>query len=238
MYHSKRMDFDLPGQAKFPAPPIANSYWVIPGRLLAGEYPGSSSRSDAMAKLQRLLAAGVTSFVDLTEDHELPAYERLLPDLTEQPIRHRRLAITDHSIPESHARMAQILDLIQEEMSAGRCVYVHCRAGIGRTGTTVACHLIRTGLSNEAALERLQALWKACGRSMHWPFVPETQEQIDFVREWRDVKGVSASIASSERKEGALLGLAVGEAVALRRIDNSLDETVVLGPDAAMTSSV
>jgi protein-tyrosine phosphatase/ADP-ribosylglycohydrolase len=229
------MDSDSPAVSKFPPTPIANSYWVVPGRLLAGEYPGSSSRSETMTKLQRLLAAGVTSFVDLTEDHEVPPYDRLLKDLTEQPIRHRRVSITDHSIPESDGRMAQIVDAIQEEIAAGRCVYVHCRAGIGRTGTTIACHLIRTGLSNEAALDRLQVLWKACARSANWPFVPETQEQINFVREWRDVKSGSQPAARSERNEGALLGLAMAEAVALRDIEGA---ATTLGADAAMTYSV
>jgi ADP-ribosyl-[dinitrogen reductase] hydrolase len=73
---------------------------------------------------------------------------------------------------------------------------------------------------------------------MHWPFVPETQEQIDFVREWRDVQGASSTLVGSERKEGALLGLAIGETVALRRIEGSASDTVVLGPNAAMTLSV
>jgi protein-tyrosine phosphatase/ADP-ribosylglycohydrolase len=232
------MDLDPPGLTKFPPTPIANSYWVIPGRLLAGEYPGSSSRSETMTKLQRLLAAGVTSFVDLTEDHELPPYDSVLLDLTEQRIRHRRVSITDHGIPESPVRMAQILDAIQEEISAGRCVYIHCRAGIGRTGTTVACHLIRNGLSNEAALERLQTLWKACGRSMHWPFVPETQEQIDFVREWRDARSTGSSPSRSERREGAFVGLAIGEAAALRAIEASTLGSLAIGANAAMTLSV
>jgi protein-tyrosine phosphatase/ADP-ribosylglycohydrolase len=231
------MDFDSPAVSKFPPTPIANSYWVVPGRLLAGEYPGGNSRTEAITKMQRLLAAGVTSFVDLTEDHELPRYDRLLSELTEQPVRHRRVAVTDHSVPESDGRMAQILDVIQEEMAAGRCVYVHCHAGIGRTGTAVACHLIRTGLSNEAALDRLQTLWKACARSLNWPFVPETQEQIDFVREWRDVRGNAHPTARGERNEGALLGLAVAEAVALREIEGA-SGTVVLGADTAMTCCV
>lgn len=48
--------------------PIPNSYWVKPGRLLAGEYPGEKSESDARRKLGRFLDANVRYFVDLTEE--------------------------------------------------------------------------------------------------------------------------------------------------------------------------
>ena len=34
-----------------PERPIAESYWVVPGRLLVGEYPGSPSRAEAMERL-------------------------------------------------------------------------------------------------------------------------------------------------------------------------------------------
>lgn len=169
-----------------------------------------------MQRLQKLLAAGVTSFLDLTEEEELPAYQGLLSKLTEQPIRHRRWAITDHGIPESPNRMSDILDYLDAELRAGRCVYVHCRAGIGRTGTTVACHLIRTGLANDAALDQLQALWRFCARSQNWPQVPETDEQIEFVRTWRDrpSASASASVEAQARYEGAIVGLAMGDALA------------------------
>ena len=123
-----------------PPPPIPNSYWVEPGRLLAGEYPGSVSRAEAMERVQKLLHAGVNSFIDLTEEGELPAYEHLLPELTEQQVRYRRMPIVDHGLPESPAHMMRILDLLEAELAAGRCVYVHCHAGIGRTGTAIGCH--------------------------------------------------------------------------------------------------
>ena len=61
--------------------PLPNCYWVQPGALLAGEYPGSMSRAGAMERVRKLLAAGVTSFIDLTEEGELPEYEKLLPEL-------------------------------------------------------------------------------------------------------------------------------------------------------------
>src|SRR6188768_3090986 len=108
--------------------PIPNSYWVQPGRLLAGEYPGSMSRADAMERVHRLLAAGITSFIDLTEQGELPEYDNLLP-LAEQRVRYRRVPVLDHSVPDSAAHMTRILDLIDSELRAGQSVYLHCRAG-------------------------------------------------------------------------------------------------------------
>jgi ADP-ribosylglycohydrolase len=195
------------------APPIPNSYWVIPGRLVAGEHPNGVSRVETLTRLKRLVDAGVTSFIDLTEQDELPPYDGLLAQLGETPPRYRRWPIVDHSVPESAERMSRILDYLDAELAAGRCVYVHCRAGIGRTGTTIACHLIRSGLPNDEALERLQRLWRACARSRRWPSVPETEEQKAFVREWRDRVAGVPEIEPGERSEGAVVGLALGDAL-------------------------
>ena len=232
------------------SPPIPNSYWVQPGRLLAGEYPGSMSRADAMERVQRLVRAGVTSFIDLTEEGELPAYDDLLPELTGQRVRYRRLPQPDHSVPDSPAHMARLLDLIDSELAAGRCVYVHCRAGIGRTGMAVGCHLMRGGLSNEEAYDRLQVLWKKCARSRRWPSIPETSEQIDFVLRWREPPaGAAAQLDVARRFEGALVGLALGDALGLLVERSNFDAATLVaamsergalrtGPHTAMTRAI
>jgi ADP-ribosylglycohydrolase len=199
------------------APPIPNSYWVEPGRLLAGEYPGPVSQAEAMDRIQRLLAAGVNTFIDLTEEGELPSYLSLLPATASKPIEHHRWPITDHGLPRSPQYMAQILDAIEAAIDAGRCVYIHCHAGIGRTGTAIGCYLIRKGLSGDQALEHLQQLWQQCARSQRWPTVPETDDQYGFVRAWAEPLRQArkhAELTFAQRCEGAILGLAVGDALA------------------------
>ena len=40
-------------------PPIPNSYWIVPDRLLAGEYPGGRDEKETRERLETLLASGV-----------------------------------------------------------------------------------------------------------------------------------------------------------------------------------
>lgn len=233
------------------ATPIPNSYWVEPGRLLAGEYPGALSTAEAVKRIEQFLKAGVTSFIDLTEEEELPPYAGLWPAVVEQRIHHKRLSIRDHDVPETAATVSRILDAIDAELAAGRTVYIHCRAGIGRTGTVVACYLMRRGLVCERALDRLQVLWKQCARSHSWPRTPETPEQLEFVQGWSEPPPrAPGRLHRPARFEGALVGLAVGDGLgmALTRAtcgaaalgDYAQSDNAVLAPgaDTAMTLCV
>ncbi len=160
--------------------PLPNTYWVIPGRFLAGEHPFGTDEADARARLSLLGAAGVDYFVDLTQERECPAYRHLLPAHT----RHVRSAIADTWVPDDAAQMQQILSDIRAALTSGRCVYVHCRAGIGRTGMVVGCHLAEEGGGGKAALKLLNHLWRQSERSKTWRKVPQTVEQADYIRRW------------------------------------------------------
>jgi len=205
-------------------PPIENAYWVEPGRLLAGEYPGGEPEEEARRRLGRLLAAGIDFFVDLTQPGELDPYEHWLPGpYGPGAVVHVRKPIRDHALPERAAHMTEILDEIDTALDAGRRVYVHCRAGIGRTNVVIGCWLARRGFVGEAALDRLNTLWQRNARAARWPVVPETAAQEDFVRAWREsvapaaqpaapTAEVLATVALRERYRGMLLGLAAGDA--------------------------
>ncbi|HTX24596.1 MAG TPA: ADP-ribosylglycohydrolase family protein [Steroidobacteraceae bacterium] len=200
-----------------PPVPLANSYWVLPGQLLAGEYPGAHSLDSSRERIGRLLAAGIDCFVDLTAPDELPPYGDLLP----ASVPYHRRPIRDHDVPALPEHMQDILELIERALRAGRHVYVHCRAGIGRTGTVLGCFLAERGASGDAALETLNRAWQQSARATDWPSVPETDGQVEYVRQWLPRGSLDRMSAAAEgpaalrqRFVGALLGLATGDALA------------------------
>jgi hypothetical protein len=171
---------------EWPDHPIPDSYWVEPGRLLAGEYPGGRTDAEAQEKLSRLLDVGVREFLDLTEagEYALRPYWPLVQQLAAArglPVAHTRLSIRDMGTPlPSH--MLAILAAIDAALAADRPVYVHCFAGIGRTGTVAGCYLVRRGHSPEAALAAISQ--RRQGMPAGWRRSPETDEQRRFVLAW------------------------------------------------------
>jgi ADP-ribosyl-[dinitrogen reductase] hydrolase len=173
-----------------------------------------------MERLRRFLRAGVTCFIDLTEPTELRPYESLLPMETPDGRRteYLREPIPDHGVPASRERMRQILDAVDAALEAGHVVYVHCRAGLGRSATVAGCWLADRDDRAIEPLEELQRCWRQCSKSSVWPTVPETEEQAAFVRAWRSQRaGLTSArtgaLAAVDRVRGALLGLATGDAI-------------------------
>jgi hypothetical protein len=160
--------------------PLPNSYWVIPGRLLAGEYPVGSDYTDARARLARFREAGINYFIDLTEKGEMPGYRHLLPVYT----RYQNSPIADTCLPASVTQVLELLSDIRFAVESKRCIYVHCRAGIGRTGLIVGCYMAIEAGDGKAGLKELNQLWQQSERSKSWPTIPQTPEQADYIRRW------------------------------------------------------
>jgi hypothetical protein len=162
---------------------LIHGWWVIPGRLLATEYPAGKTPEKTAAKLAVLRQAGITSFVDLTEAGE-PTWggEPMRPyagDLYEGAA-YRRCPIPDTGVIDDDGYDA-ILAHIRAELDAGRVVLAHCWGGKGRTGTVIGCWLIdQEGLGFPAVLRRMQELREGTKKADH-P-VPDTPEQADVLR--------------------------------------------------------
>ena len=60
--------------------------------------------------------------------------------------------------PPTEEQIELGLRAIDEALGSGRRVAVHCGAGLGRTGTLVACYLVRAGIAPDEAIARLRAL--------------------------------------------------------------------------------
>ena len=154
--------------------------------LLAGEYPGAKVDADAEPRLAAFTAAGITSFVDLTEESEgLTAYSPFLDGA-----RCKRLPIQDGGCP-TPAGMRAILDWIDSEIADGHVVYVHCWGGHGRTGTVIGCWLVRHGAVPKAALAQITELRRDVPDAA-WMPSPETGEQTQLVERWLRHDGEAA----------------------------------------------
>jgi len=145
-----------------PPRPIPASYWVRPGQLLAGEYPGTRDDAQTRHRVQGLLEAGVSFFLDLTEvgeAHLKPYY----PFVQFEAMRHNRevqylrMPLRDMDVT-TPIRMTRILDTIDGALAAGHVLYVHCWGGTGRTGTVIGSYLVRHGLDSATAQQQVAHL--------------------------------------------------------------------------------
>ena len=192
-----------------PPRPTPFSYWVVPQRLLAGEYPGSlitlspkrtirtifdtvlallvhgpRGLKGNRRKIRSLVEAGATLFLDLTEEGELPPYEALLREEAQRQgaaVEYLRVPVKDRTTATTE-QMAEALDAIDRVLDSGDTAYVHCMRGIGRTGLVVGCYLVRRGMTGQQALDEIRNLRK--GLLSSWARSPETDAQRRMVLEW------------------------------------------------------
>jgi atypical dual specificity phosphatase len=87
------------------------------------------------------------------------------------------LPLTDFTAPTLR-QIETFADFMAEQSTLGHAVLIHCGAGLGRSGTMAACHLVSTeGLSAAAAIAEVRRLR---------PGSIETDEQELAVHDWHE----------------------------------------------------
>ncbi len=173
-----------------PPPPwehdgFLHAWWVEPGVVLAGEYPGHPDAVRAEGKVNLLVDHGVRTLVDLTAPADgLEPYDHHVAAAAAR----RRLDVRReaHPIPDfgviDHPGYDRIVEAIAAATTRGG-VYVHCWGGIGRTGTVIASLLIDRGADCGAALTTISELRRATRKAHR--VAPESDRQLALLRERR-----------------------------------------------------
>jgi protein-tyrosine phosphatase len=151
-------------------------YWLEgewPGRLAIMPRPrGGDWLADEM---QSWRDAGVDVVVSLLEPDEIADFDLAAEEELARAnrIAFHSLPIADRGVPGSLTAVAALVDMLTDELRAGKNVAIHCRQGIGRAALVAAGVLIALGLDADAAVQRVAT---ARGRP-----VPETPEQQQWI---------------------------------------------------------
>jgi protein-tyrosine phosphatase len=170
----------------------ADIYWVRdiePHRLAFGPRPRAG---DWLAdEISSWFESGIRHVVSLLEDHETRelgiAEEAEL--CSKNGITYHAFPIVDRGVPATIVEAKELFQKIALLVALGEPVYVHCRAGIGRSGLVTAGVLVHLGVPFESAFAMLSA-----ARRLQ---VPDTQSQIEWTCSYAKRLGVDHYEAST-----------------------------------------
>jgi|CXWL01.1.fsa_nt_gi protein-tyrosine phosphatase len=157
----------------------ADVYWIQgiePWRLAFGPRPRAG---DWLAdEVSGWSQQGIRHVVSLLEAHEVRdleiGEERLFCERRE--IQFHPFPIADRSVPSSFMEAKAFFTKVASFVEAGEAVYIHCRAGIGRSSLVAAGVLTHLGVSDELIYPMLSTARRV--------EVPDTQAQVDWSKSY------------------------------------------------------
>ena len=143
-----------------------NFSWLIDGKVAGMAHPPAHA-ADWLAE------RGVTAVVSLTMRQpdslgDLDTFHAPIPDMT----------------PPGLDLLMQTVGFMQEHLTQGGAIAVHCTAGIGRTGTVLAAYLVANGLTAEEAIRAVRT---------RRPGSIETRGQEQVIHRFAELMGAKKS---------------------------------------------
>jgi atypical dual specificity phosphatase len=106
--------------------------------LIQGEIAGMARPLSIVADLEFLKDNGIEAIVSLTQ---FPLHKTLIEEFG---FEYKHIPVPDFTSP-TQDQIEEFLSFANGLISSKKKIVVHCDAGIGRTGTMLACYLVNKG---------------------------------------------------------------------------------------------
>ena len=130
-----------------------------PGKKQVAALSGNWDR-DLAVDLDRIRDWGAVAVVTLMEEHEFARFrvDGIGRAISERAMRWYHLPIVDGNVPDEAFEQAWATTgpELRADLTAGRNILLHCRGGLGRTGTIAGRLLIEFGLPAEQAINQVR----------------------------------------------------------------------------------